>query len=176
MNSKPPKPFVKEYFYMLFLIMIIPFVWGVVNVGVRGGVFGAIMAGLMLSCAWMFACYRQAMRCYHEAVSTSRQLKKARSHEQVAHKVTKKLKEELASDLDATEKIREFLIKENGTLTTQVTEAETKDVLIAALRRRSENLNAEYHDKVFGRKVTTLEDVHKLTGDIKKHGNRSKDH
>lgn len=91
-------------------------------------------------------------------------------------RVTIAQNKELTSELDAIKPFIENLLGENGKLTTEVAEAATKDVLIQALRRRTENLNAEYHGKVFPRKATTLEDVYKLTGEIDKHGNRSKDH
>jgi predicted RNase H-like nuclease (RuvC/YqgF family) len=41
----------------------------------------------------------------------------------------------------------------------------TKDVMLKALQERCESLNREYHNKVFKRKATTLEDVYRLTGE-----------
>ncbi len=41
-----------------------------------------------------------------------------------------------------------------------------KDATIEILKQRVKNLNEEYHDKVFARKATTLDDVYKITGEI----------
>lgn len=40
-----------------------------------------------------------------------------------------------------------------------------KDAMIAMLKRRVQNFNEEYNNMWSGRKATTLEDVHKLTGE-----------
>jgi hypothetical protein len=162
--SKLPQPFVKEYFCMLVLIMMIPFFWGVGNVGMKGGIFGAVLAGSMLSCIWFYSCYKQGMKCLQESQHIAWMRLADKHQEQDSHRVTIAQNKELTSELDAIKPFIESLLGENGRLTKEVTEAATKDVLIQALRRRAENLNAEYHNKVFPR-ATTLEDVRKLTGE-----------
>jgi filamentous hemagglutinin family protein len=68
--------------------------------------------------------------------------------ETAAHKITK-----------AVSRVRDGEISElQGTIA-------TKDALVEALQKRCENLNREYHNKVYKRQVIMLDDVHKLTGE-----------
>jgi len=124
---------------------------------IAGGVGSAIATlGFLLTEA--VDAYRARGRHLVVQRELTRSAEQARSEAENAYKET-------SEDLAASRAIVEDLLAEIGKLNESVMNGKTKDALIEALRRRVQNVSAEYNDKHFNRRGTTLADVYKLTGE-----------
>jgi hypothetical protein len=123
--------------YMMGIVMLIPFMYGFVNLGIRGGTYGASISGLGFALLWTYSCYKQAMLCHNDTHALLVTSIEARSKDKIAHK----------SHIDR------------------------REALIDLLKRRSENLSDQCNGKAPRHKSITSEDVLKVTGEIKHHGN-----
>ena len=97
----------------------------------------------------------------------------ARSQAEIRYKVMKAVADNARQEaldheanLIASREIADDLLQQVNRLHDEARKAKTKDALIDALRRRVDNINAEYNDKHAGRRTTTLADVYKLTGEL----------
>lgn len=147
-------------------MMLIPFGYGMIQVGVLGAIYGALATGMSLLTIWTLCAYRTIVLRRDFLAASNHQLIADKSKLELAYKVEQGLREETQADLVASRDVVKDLLREITELNAAVCEARTKDAMIEALRRRVKNISEEYNDKHGGpRRATTLADVYKLTGE-----------
>ena len=135
-----------------------PLTYGVSTGSVISGWVGSALATLGLFATKVVDAYRARGRQLIVQRAFTQAAEKARSEAENAYM-------EASEDLAASRSIVEDLLSEVGCLNNSVMRGKTKDALIEALQRRVQNISAEYNDKKFGQRATTLADVRKLTGE-----------
>ncbi len=143
---------------MFLLVMVIPFTYGVLYAGMTAAVVGAMTSGVGLTLTWLGLECRQLKKRLAVQREFTRSIERLKSEVEDAYMVVE-------GDLVASQQINEDFLKEFTLLNKMVAEGRTKDAMIQAQKRRIANINAEYNNKCLPHRVTTMADVHKLTGE-----------
>lgn len=156
----------------MLCIMLLPFSYGMLQVGLLGAFYGAGVSSLGFTALWLYFAYADMSKrremteiLYHTAEDAKSQIELEYKVQKGCVEAARANAEEVRQDLIASREIADDLMKQVGELHKEVQAASTKDALVEALQRRVSNINAEYHSKHYDRRGTTLADVYKLTGE-----------